>query len=63
MKSGLDWWEIGKKKMWGEEVSLNFFLISDSYIHFTGEIKALQHFFDFGKELGLPFLLWWSVWR
>lgn len=54
---------MAKKKMWGEEACLAFFLVSDFHIYFTGEVKDHQHFLDFGKELGLIVLLWWSVWR
>lgn len=57
------WWEIGKKKMWREEASLAFFPVSYSPVHFTGKVKAHQRLLDFGRELGLTVLLWWSVWR
>lgn len=57
------WWEIGKIKMWREEASLAFFPVSYSQVHFTGKVKAHQRLLDFGRELGLTVLLWWSVWR
>lgn len=49
--------------MWAEEASLAFSLVSDFHIYFTGEVKAHQHFLDFGTELDLTVLLWWSFWR
>lgn len=57
------WWEIGKIKMWREEASLAFFPVSYSPVHFTGKVKAHQRLLDFGRELSLTVLLWWSVWR